>query len=552
MNNLSSHSQERKEIFKSLNQLMKKVINSIYLLVTKLSHYTQTSEADLTWGPEHYIGISNYSEVKKDDTFLITQKDSFKQSNNLEAVRENNQIFPKFIGQSNTTPLQHGFDTTINTVIKNIHSNWSIPTNILLFLSNSINEQTEGRVLPWSHLKKEIYEIYYLRIYHATEIYGSTNSSFTSLEDLILIYFFIKYKLRRLAEINLTIFITSLKYYIVLWPRAKTFAQLAGFIKYSEINQKIEPGEETVDIYLQDYFTSCLAVLNKDKSALVESKEGNTFIDIHHIEKVINHLMPWIDCEKDKNQVIMTIKKLGKCKDSNELFDLDITLSVLINEYQIMRNQLQKKLINMYNKQTQSNNNVFSFDEFQDFIQQLKYPIMDSPFLFFPSKISVARALISSHLLSNNSYSLNIQSFLKSCIKFGIDCPFPTIGTRIYSFGSIKEIESIIAKCLIGNSNPLININNSPTKMNSIKNPEQSNLESNFSQKIEKDKDIVNYSSNIICQHFSILNDLQIKLNEYKIQLDKEDWLLSKNVFGEIFEIVEKGCNALKFGFIVV
>ena len=52
-----------------------------------------------------------------------------------------------------------------------------------------------------------------------------------SLEEYILIYFLGKHKLRRLAELKLIECLTSLKYYVEIWPRAKSFAYLLNMLK---------------------------------------------------------------------------------------------------------------------------------------------------------------------------------------------------------------------------------------------------------------------------------------------------------------------------------
>lgn len=79
-----------------------------------------------------------------------------------------------------------------------------------------------------------MYDIYEERIKHAPEIYGAINTNYLSLDEYVLVYHLKQHKLRRPAEIKMIEFIASLKYYVKIWPRAKTFANLLGLLQYGE------------------------------------------------------------------------------------------------------------------------------------------------------------------------------------------------------------------------------------------------------------------------------------------------------------------------------
>ena len=111
---------------------------------------------------------------------------------------------------------------------------WNIPSFIIAFISNSLDSEEKGRVVPWAFFKKQLYEIYNERILYTPEINGSVNSNYLSLEEFLILFFMKKHKLRRLAEVKLIEFISSLKYYTKIWPRAKVFAKLTGMLQYSE------------------------------------------------------------------------------------------------------------------------------------------------------------------------------------------------------------------------------------------------------------------------------------------------------------------------------
>lgn len=123
---------------------------------------------------------------------------------------------------------------------------WSIPPHILIFIANSLEENQSGRVLPWSEFKTMIYDIYDHRIQNANEINGIVNNTYVNMEEYILLYFLDKHKLRRLAEIKLIELLTSLKYYVDVWPRAKTFAYLLNMMKQN----KAEPSRRATNTVL--------------------------------------------------------------------------------------------------------------------------------------------------------------------------------------------------------------------------------------------------------------------------------------------------------------
>ena len=91
------------------------------------------------------------------------------------------------------------------------------------------------------------------RIKYAPEILGLINSNYVSLEEFLLLFFLKKCQLRRLAEIKVIEFISSLKYYMKLWPRAKVFANLSGMLQTGD-SMHTDSSTHSSDIYLQEFF----------------------------------------------------------------------------------------------------------------------------------------------------------------------------------------------------------------------------------------------------------------------------------------------------------
>ena len=69
---------------------------------------------------------------------------------------------------------------------------WTVPTNIIVFLSNSIkglNEVKKMSLISWPEFKKIIFEIYEHRILFSAEIMGAINNTYLSLNEHLIIYF---------------------------------------------------------------------------------------------------------------------------------------------------------------------------------------------------------------------------------------------------------------------------------------------------------------------------------------------------------------------------
>lgn len=69
---------------------------------------------------------------------------------------------------------------------------WTVPTNIIVFLSNSIKGLSEVKkmsLISWPEFKKTIFEIYEHRILYSAEIMGVINNTYLSLDEHLIIFF---------------------------------------------------------------------------------------------------------------------------------------------------------------------------------------------------------------------------------------------------------------------------------------------------------------------------------------------------------------------------
>lgn len=155
-----------------------------------------------------------------------------------------------------------------------------IPSFIIAFISNSLDSEEKGRVVPWPYFKKQLFEIYDERISYSAEINGSINSNYLSLEEFLILYFLKHNKLRRLAEVKLIEFISSLKYYTKIWPRAKVFAKLTGMLQYSEPIET-DANTHSCDIFMQEFFYYAYTCFSEFR----ETEDGNTYVKQDFVEE---------------------------------------------------------------------------------------------------------------------------------------------------------------------------------------------------------------------------------------------------------------------------
>ena len=307
---LEEQQTKKKEIFTNIERLLKEVLQH-----TKQDQCIQVDEANLQWTPENMIskvlsqplakvgseenvGIQASDEVKgavqvstsnadntaaKDvldeqtpigaqEAETQPEKEKYKDMYKYEAPtanltkgeevtnlkKEEEKINEELGLDLNSQPKQQKSNrvvdiATLKQMALELTEQWNIPSFIIAFISNSLDSEEKGRVVPWTYFKKQMFEIYSDRIASSPEINGAVNSNYLSLEEYLILYFLKKHKLRRLAEVKLIEFISSLKYYTKIWPRAKVFAKLTGMLQYSEPIET-DASSHSCDIFMQEFF----------------------------------------------------------------------------------------------------------------------------------------------------------------------------------------------------------------------------------------------------------------------------------------------------------
>lgn len=303
---LEEQQTKKKEIFTNIEKLLKEVLQH-----TKQDQCIQVDEANLQWTPENMIskvlsqplpkisnednvgiqtiegvevGTSNVDNTLAKDVLdeqnpseaklaeIKQEKEKYKDMYKYEAPtanltkgdevtnlkKEEEKINEELGLDLNSQPKQQKSNrvvdiATLKQMALELTEQWNIPSFIIAFISNSLDSEEKGRVVPWTYFKKQMFEIYSDRIANSSEINGAVNSNYLSLEEYLILYFLKKHKLRRLAEVKLIEFISSLKYYTKIWPRAKVFAKLTGMLQYSEPIET-DASSHSCDIFMQEFF----------------------------------------------------------------------------------------------------------------------------------------------------------------------------------------------------------------------------------------------------------------------------------------------------------
>ena len=143
--------------------------------------YTQLDEGELAWKPETII---KKSELHNNLTMVGAEGYSINLENKYNESLEN---------KTNIEILKlkdREFNKNESTNEKNdIGENWNLPISLILFLENVTKQNESGRVLPWTHFKRNIFEIYTERLKYMWEIKSSLVNTFIGMDEFICIYF---------------------------------------------------------------------------------------------------------------------------------------------------------------------------------------------------------------------------------------------------------------------------------------------------------------------------------------------------------------------------
>ena len=113
-------------------------------------------------------------------------------------------------------------------------------------MSEISKDYKEVSVIAWPVFKQQIYDLYESRIKDNWEVVGSITNSIVPFEEYITLFFTKLYSHRRLAELKTLEFLSSLKYYSEVFPRAYVCSLMCNLIVTHKFGM--------FNIFLQNYF----------------------------------------------------------------------------------------------------------------------------------------------------------------------------------------------------------------------------------------------------------------------------------------------------------
>jgi hypothetical protein len=238
---------------------------------------------------------------------------------------------------------------------------------MVVFLENVTLSNDSGRVIPWLHFRKLLFDIYNDRLQNDWEVQGALATTSMPFDEYVCAFFLRVHKLRRLAEMKLFEFLVSLRYYAKTWPRAATFAVQCGIAHHAPaVAHGAEGHIYRCDVYLQHYFMHSYAHL-RERSAHFYEADGSTYLSRTHTIDLLSELLASFD-EQVRNKVITKAERTATKKFEERpepLFDIDRLLDLAVDEYFEAKRRLNRTLAKTFAKAFESDQGVLSFEDFK-------------------------------------------------------------------------------------------------------------------------------------------------------------------------------------------
>ena len=172
---LEEEQNNKNNLMGDMNNLLKAMLKG-----GKQDAYTQLDEGELIWKPELIIKKSelhNNLTIGGSEGYSINLENKY---NENAEIKSNLEILKLKEKELNKTEVADRTD---------IGENWNLPISLILFLENVTKQNESGRVLPWNHFKKNIFEIYTEKLKHMWEIKSSLINTFITMDEFLCIYF---------------------------------------------------------------------------------------------------------------------------------------------------------------------------------------------------------------------------------------------------------------------------------------------------------------------------------------------------------------------------
>ncbi|OMJ80041.1 hypothetical protein SteCoe_19814 [Stentor coeruleus] len=411
---------------------------------------------------------------------------------------------------------------------------WALTPYIMRFLATSPTRA--ALPYPYAHFKKLLMDICNERLTYNPDICGYMQP-LMNLDEFICIYFLKKHQIRRIAELKIKEFLSSMKFYLK-YQRVNIFSKVAG------ISIDVLENSEYIyhDYHTQMYFLFCIGILTSDPSALVESTEGNTWLKVAKVEDYTKQLMPWVTTREALRKVKKDLSYINKNTSNtqnseSESIDLDQLLAYYMKEYISLRQNNLEKLCKTFAKTDLSQKGMYNFEEF-------KFIISSTDDMALPDSV-IARAFFYSITAIGNNSEINSQAFAASCMRFGIDnpCslvqigwdlifPYPTI--KSFIDGKDEKYSSLYKKDKVNTEK--MSFLKVPSK---IASPRQETQTSGIS--LEK-------VAALLAQHYSIIRELKKYAEMFRqLIMHKEDVASMTSAFEKLYNVLNSACDFFTF-----
>lgn len=385
---------------------------------------------------------------------------------------------------------------------------WGLPAHIITFLASKVSDIEQDKLRgvklqQWPTFKKEIFAVLDHRIETAPEINGVINTSYMPLSEHLVIYMVQLFEnptsmprsskekdhhgSKEDIQHKLIEFLYNLKYYSTRWLRARTFAEMVGFMtKKGHLQDKGQAPEsvwkpdETLleaadgvddqafddveipqtDIYAQEFFLYAYSFISRDRKGYNESTEGYTYIRQHYEwrQTMKVHNLLYGDLPKDVEGWQKRIKANIQRMKVNELdeaetdfIDLDLVLQFYMEDYYKLRRANQRKIVtaikacNMHNVNL---NQDLSIKDVKRILVNIIPAKSGAPNVVFAKEVTMMRAFIYSLVCETNSSKVSAEAFLAGCNRFGIDNPCPIITKRMALYGNSEDLDKDFKRLL--------------------------------------------------------------------------------------------------------
>lgn len=536
---LEEEQSNKHNLMGNMNNLLKAMLKG-----GKQDAYTQIDEGELAWRADLIV------KKPENPTLTVTAAEGY--SMNLDSY------FTENMGFTNHDLLKLK-EKTLNKQ-ENAEDNWNLPVSLVLFLENVTKQNDTGRVLPWMHFKRTIFEVYSERLKFSWEIRGSLFNTSVSMDEFLCLFFLKTHKLRRTAEIKLLEFLVSLKYYSKMWPRAALFSNFCGISAYLRPSASPEPNfSYDFDAYLLEYFLHIFAKTSQESFGVLEQSDGQTVFPREKLEELVSHAL-FFNNEYERKKFIgkastKFARKPTNSEDNGELLDLDRVLEGFIEEYFEARKRNFRVLAKNFAKFFETDHGLLSFEDVKAIVAEVTD--VESPLAgaLFVEELTKLRVFLYALTCSKNKYDLVSRDFAVACAKFGVDSPFPSVHAaqnreKTAISNEIHELHRLKSHVL---ANVLENQEKKTGSTRIMTNFERDNEENERKKEeivgeINKNVLKVDAGSSMFAQHFSILRELRhycLQLREaVKSESDMDTvWKHMDN----IVNILEVGCQFLNF-----